>query len=121
MLKGTINIFKTILTVGKHLFKRPVTLEYPERKNIMPENFRGLPVMSGCVKCGTCLKVCPSGAIKFEEDNLIIDLKKCIFCGNCAFYCPCGAIKMSENYELAVYDKNDLKLSYKIEKRRENV
>ena len=104
----------SMITVFKHLFKRPVTLEYPEKKRLVSENFRGRPVVEGCIKCGTCLKVCPSGAITISENEYKYDLKKCIFCGNCSFYCPVKAIKMSECYELATENKNDLELTYKI-------
>lgn len=106
-------ILKGMFTVFKHLFKKPVTLEYPEKKIVPPENFRGKPVVENCVGCSTCMRVCPSGAIQITKDEFIIDLKKCIFCGNCSYYCPKGAIKMSHEYELATEDKNDLKLVYK--------
>ena len=65
MLNGIKYILISMFTVFGHLFKKPVTLEYPEKKNITPENFRGIPVVNGCIKCGQCLKVCPSNAIKF--------------------------------------------------------
>ena len=53
----------SMLTVFKHLFKMPVTLEYPEKKKAVGENFRGKPVVEGCIKCGTCRKACPKNAI----------------------------------------------------------
>ena len=104
----------SLITVFKHLFKFSVTLEYPEKKKDVGEFFRGKPTVSGCIKCGTCIKVCPVGAIKIECDKFLIDLKKCIFCGNCSFYCPKNAIKMSKEYELASNDKNNLQLNYKL-------
>lgn len=112
-------ILEALSTVFKHLFKKPITLEYPEKKKIPPENFRGKPVVKNCVGCKSCIRVCPSGAIEITEDEFIIDLKKCIFCGNCSYYCFCGAIKMSNEYELASGDINDLKLVYKLESNNE--
>ncbi len=103
-----------MLTVFKHLFKKPVTLEYPEKKMVSPKNFRGKPVVENCVGCQCCIKVCPTGAISMSEGEFKIDLKKCIFCGNCMYYCPRGAIKMSGEYELATVNKNDLELVYKL-------
>lgn len=114
MIKNIINMLLSLLTVFKHLFKKPVTLEYPEKKIPVNEIFRGKPTVEGCIKCGTCLKVCPTKAIKIEDNKFKIDLKRCIFCGNCAFYCPIKAIKMSEVYEIAVDNKDDLLLTYKI-------
>ena len=106
----------SLFTVFKHLFKRPVTLEYPEKKFSVNEYFRGKPVVDlNCIKCGTCMRVCPSGAIKIHENEFKIDLKKCIFCGNCSFYCPKNAIKMTETYELATSEKEKLELLYKLE------
>lgn len=120
MLKNCKDLLISMLVVFKHIFKKPVSLEYPEKKNETCQNFRGKPVVSGCIKCGTCLKVCPSGAISINEDLFEIDLKKCIFCGNCTFYCPVKAIKMSKDYELATNDANQLKLSYSIRKEQNN-
>lgn len=111
------------LTVFKHLFKRPVTLEYPEKKKELNEKFRGVHALDvkKCTACGTCQRVCPSfGTIEIEKDkneegkfyskNYSIDLGKCIFCGNCVQYCPFDAIKMTKNYELADAKKSSLKL-----------
>lgn len=109
------NLLMGLGVTFKHLFKKPVTLEYPEKKLTPPENFRGKPVVKGCVGCSTCTKVCPTGAITIEGDKFIIDLRKCMFCGNCAYYCPKGSIEMSGEYELASKDKNDLQLVYDIE------
>lgn len=123
------------LVVFKHLFKAPVTLEYPEKKVKLNDKFRGEHALvddeSGklkCTACGTCQRVCPSfGTIEIEKDkdesgkfypkNYTIDLNKCIFCGNCTQYCPFGAIKMTQNYELADEKKSSLKLDIKALKR----
>ena len=114
MFKAIKYTLLSMFTVFKHLFKRPVTLEYPEKKIKAGEHFRGKPVVEGCIKCGTCLKVCPTGAIKIEENEFKIDMKRCVFCGNCAFYCAKEAIKMSEDYELATKNKDELELVYQI-------
>lgn len=111
------------LTIFKHLFKRPVTLQYPEQKATLNDKFRGEHALdvSKCTACGTCQRVCPSfGTIeiekakneegKFYSKNYSIDLNKCIFCGNCVQYCPFDAIKMTKNYELADSKKSTLKL-----------
>lgn len=111
------------LTVFKHIFKRPVTLEYPEKKAPLSDKFRGKHALcvEKCTACGTCQRVCPSfGAIeivkekdesgKFYPKEYTIDLNKCIFCGNCALYCPFKAISMTKSYELADEEKSALKL-----------
>ena len=118
-MKNPVNaLFNSLIMVFKHLFKKPITLEYPEQKRAQPDAFRGKPVVNDCVGCGICKKVCPSGAISYCKNfegkviSYSIDLNKCIFCGNCAYYCPKGAIKMSHEYELATEDDSNLKLEY---------
>lgn len=125
MFVGIKSTFEGLMTVFKHLFKRAVTLEYPEKKKILNDSFRGKLEVNGCVGCGVCLKVCPTGAISYQKDengkvcNYKIDLKKCIFCGNCSYYCPTGAIKMTKDYELASENKEDLILKYEGECRND--
>lgn len=115
-------------TVFKHIFKRPVTLEYPEKKLPLNDKFRGEHALVTdaegkllCTACGTCQRVCPSfGTIEIEKDkdengkfypkNYSIDLNLCIFCGNCVQYCPFNAIVMTKEYELADAKKSSLKL-----------
>ena len=115
-------LLEGLFTVLKHVFRKPVTLEYPEKKRFQSEVFRGRPEVhignGGCVGCGICKKVCPSNAICYEKNeqgkviSYTFDLKKCIFCGNCMYYCPHHAIKLSQNFELGTADKKELKLNY---------
>ena len=106
-IKFVKTLFEGLSVVFKHLFRKPVTLEYPEKKKEMNEHFRGKLKIENCVGCKICQKVCPTGAIsmtKNDEGKVIsykIDLRKCIFCGNCTFYCPHKSIKMTKEYELA--------------------
>ncbi len=39
-----------------------------------------------CTKCGICVRSCPTGAIKLE-DNISVDERKCNQCGKCADSC----------------------------------
>ncbi|MDD3435661.1 MAG: NADH-quinone oxidoreductase subunit I [Candidatus Gastranaerophilales bacterium] len=129
-LKYLISLIIGHLTVFKHIFKKPVTLEYPEKKIELNDKFRGEHAfdVEKCTACGTCQRVCPSfGTIEIEKEkdengkfypkNYSIDLNKCIFCGNCVQYCPFGAIKMTQNYELADEKKSTLKLEINTLKR----
>ncbi|MBQ9792006.1 MAG: 4Fe-4S binding protein [Clostridia bacterium] len=49
-----------------------------------------------CVGCGTCVGVCPVGAISMEDGVAKIDNEVCIKCGACAASCPVGAITVDE-------------------------
>ena len=45
-----------------------------------------------CLACGSCVRVCPTGAVRVT-DVAEIDPEKCICCGGCAGRCPTGAIE----------------------------
>lgn len=128
VIKYIVALVQGHLTVFKHLFKKPVTLEYPEKKIELNGEFRGEHALTSdengklkCTACGTCQRVCPSfGTIEIDKDkdengkfypkNYSIDFNKCIFCGNCVKYCPFDAIIMTKKYELADEKKSALKL-----------
>lgn len=54
-----------------------------------------------CVGCGTCVDVCPVGAISMKNGKAFIDQEKCTHCGKCLNVCPQKAIRPnSENPSL---------------------
>ncbi|HHB91013.1 MAG TPA: 4Fe-4S dicluster domain-containing protein, partial [Anaerolineae bacterium] len=101
------------------------TIQYPEEKRQLPENFRFIPMLvyeadtgkQRCTACGICSKVCPSQCIWIVRDQtkegkpiprpkeFYIDASICMSCGFCAEFCPFDSIKMNHDYELAVYDR----------------
>lgn len=54
-----------------------------------------------CIFCGVCEKVCRSGALKIEEDNILLDQSKCNYCGRCVKSCPTDAWVGEEGYLLS--------------------
>ncbi len=55
-----------------------------------------------CIGCGTCVNICPVGAISFDKDGKVrIDRTICIRCYSCQASCPMGAIDIDK-----VSDKN---------------
>jgi NADH-quinone oxidoreductase subunit I len=106
------------------------TVQYPEEKLIIPEEFRFVPFLvydegpNGerlirCTSCGICTKVCPPQCIWIERSSnpktgrpipepteFFIDIDVCMNCGLCAEYCPFDAIKMDHDFELSSYDRS---------------
>ncbi|MFO3795836.1 MAG: 4Fe-4S binding protein [Anaerolineales bacterium] len=106
------------------------TIQYPEERRPLPEEFRYLPFLvydegpNGekevrCTSCGICAKVCPPQCIwivRTSDPNtgrpipqpaeFYIDADVCMNCGLCAEYCPFDAIKMDHDYEVASYGRN---------------
>jgi len=87
------------------------TIGYPGKPPVLPERFRGLPVINqACVEasCGDCVSVCPVGALAFREGALTLDIGRCLFCGECATACPKKAITFSKDHKLAARDRQAL-------------
>lgn len=115
-------ILKPMYITLKHLIKKPVTLEYPKEKPVLPENYRGLHRYDPerCIKCEMCARACPNKCIeiktsrtedgkkKLEEYNIFIG--RCMFCGLCVEACPMkpSAIRMTPEYELADFSRKAL-------------
>lgn len=41
-----------------------------------------------CTGCGTCRRVCPSGAVRFRDNRPVFNSRKCIGCAHCGVFCP---------------------------------
>ena len=61
---------------------------------------------SKCTGCTTCLRHCPTEAIRIRDGRAVIDSERCIDCGECIRYCPqkakravCGKIADMERFK----------------------
>ena len=119
-------------TTFKHLFRKPITEEYPEYKRTLPERTRARIVLTRdpdgkerCVACYLCSAVCPVSCISMQsaakEDGrryatwFRINFARCIYCGLCEEACPTSAIQLTPLFETCerdilklVYEKEDL-------------
>lgn len=63
---------------------------------------------ANCTKCGTCAKICPMGAISFEDFSRVEGI--CIKCCACVKKCPIQAKYFDD--EGYLYHKNQLERNY---------
>jgi NADH-quinone oxidoreductase subunit I len=124
--------WRTVWGVFGHLFRRRVTVPYPDRKRCLPARARGRIILSRdpdgkerCVACYLCAAVCPVDCIALQATQdasgrrvpefFRINFSRCIFCGLCEEACPTDAIQLTPDYEMSeysrpslVYEKEDL-------------
>lgn len=120
-----LELFKGMALTGKHLFRRKVTVQFPEEKTPLSPRFRGLHALrryengeERCIACKLCEAVCPALAISIESEErddgtrrttrYDIDLTKCIFCGFCEESCPVDSIVETHILEYHGEKRGDL-------------
>jgi len=65
---------------------------------------------SKCNGCTTCLKHCPTEAIRIKDNHAIINQERCIDCGECVRVCPHSAKKVKCS-KLSAMDKFKWKIA----------
>ena len=113
-----LGIAKGMALTLKHLFRKNVTTQYPEKRLQMSRRIRGQQFVwrsDLCTGCATCAKSCPHGIIqiktskngenKYLVDKIAFDIGRCMFCGLCVEVCPYNALYMGRSYEQARYSR----------------
>ena len=119
-------------TTFVHLFRKPITEQYPEYKRPLPVRSRARIILTRdpdgnerCVACFLCSAVCPVSCISMEgaekpngrryAEWFRINFGRCIYCGLCEEACPTSAIQLTPDFEFSkrdimsfVYEKEDL-------------
>ena len=118
-------LLKGLQLTGRYMFKRKITVQYPEEKTPQSHRFRGLHALrrypngeERCIACKLCEAVCPAVAITIESEprddgsrrttRYDIDLTKCIFCGFCEESCPVDSIVETRIFEYHGEQRGDL-------------
>ncbi len=117
-----LGIAKGLTVTIKHLFRHPITVQYPEQRLNPSRRSRGNELVwskEKCTGCATCAKACHEGAIrivtavnptgdKYEVEKYEVDTGYCIFCGLCVESCPFNALFMGYAFERSKYRRNEL-------------
>src|SRR5438876_1429790 len=132
--------------VGSYFEKeRLITVQYPEERIPLPENYRNFPILiydndpqAGlrCVACKICEKECPPQCIyitksddkkpdymgkpQFYPKVFDIDISVCMSCQICVEVCPFEAIKLHKDLELSKRERFDALLLRKEELSKSN-
>ncbi|MSR64786.1 MAG: NADH-quinone oxidoreductase subunit I [Verrucomicrobiae bacterium] len=115
----------------RHLFKKKITMQYPEERWQVPQGYRGAPTLvkdengrERCVACQLCEFVCPPRAITIKPEEFPenaqwgkiekkpkefdIDMIRCIYCGLCEEVCPEQAIFLRKDYSITGYSRKEM-------------
>lgn len=106
-------LLKGLRVTFKGMFKKPVTVQYPEEEAPISPRFRGMLALrrypngeERCIACKLCEAVCPACAITIEAEEredgsrrttrYDLDAFKCINCGMCEEACPVDSIVLTD-------------------------
>jgi len=129
-LKGMAITFKYVYGV------KPVTIEYPEVKEVLPETSRSRLYndVENCISCMQCANACPvdciyisavkrdkeapklktttGSPIRLDLTQYTIDTALCCYCGLCTVVCPTECLTHTTDYEFSQYTLDEMKYDY---------
>ncbi|MGH9257128.1 MAG: NuoI/complex I 23 kDa subunit family protein [Vicinamibacterales bacterium] len=111
----------------QNLFRKPVTVHYPDKERAYPDRYRGLLALvyekdtgeEACIGCRLCEYVCPPAVIKVEmlksekrnyAKTFTLELYACEFCELCVQVCPTDAIVMMKSFDMPTADRREMLL-----------
>lgn len=117
--------------LAQRLRQKKRTVAFPKAEPVLPDRFRGLPVLDpeGCARCRVscpppCVLACPTGAVGVGtpggsafgggeagaagEPGLTLDLGRCTFCAACEKACPHQAVSFTREFRLSARRREDL-------------
>ncbi len=122
---GLLRGFRTTIS---HIFKKPVTQQFPDEVKQLAPRFRGRHLLlrydnglERCIGCSLCAVICPAEAIYVEAaensdeeryspgeryaKRYEINMIRCIYCGYCQEACPVEAIVLGHEYAFSGYTR----------------
>jgi len=119
-----VELLRGMALTGRSMFRRKITIQYPEEKTPLSPRFRGLHALrrypngeERCIACKLCEAVCPAMCITIDSEErpdgtrrttrYDIDLFKCIYCGFCEEACPTDAIVMTRHFEFHMEERKE--------------
>jgi len=110
-------VVKPILKVLKQIVSKPYTMEYPENRESLTDNYRGVEKldMKTCISCSACARICPNNTITIVDVDTEkgakvmpeINIERCLFCGLCEEVCPPKCLVLTKSYDFERYDRRE--------------
>lgn len=135
--EAIISTYKGLSITMRYIYDvKPVTIEYPEVREVLPERSRSRLYndAENCISCMQCANACPvdciyitatrrkkddpplktSGGtpIRLDLKQYTIDTSLCCYCGLCTVVCPTHCLTHTTDYEYSQYTVADMKYDY---------
>jgi NADH-quinone oxidoreductase chain I len=111
-------IVEPIAKAAASLLKKRFTVQYPEERESIPDNYRGKLRLDKdtCINCSACALICPNKTIDMvivetdrgQKKMPQVNHARCLFCGLCEEVCPPKCLTLTKNYEFETYDRREL-------------
>lgn len=143
--KWFCNVFSSVATCLKGMYitfryvwaEKPVTIEYPEVREVLPERarMRLFNNVEDCISCTQCAMACPVDCIyiaskrrpkeapelktkrtgtpiRLDLTQFTIDEALCCYCGLCTTVCPTECLTHTHDYEFSTFNIDNMKYDY---------
>ncbi len=126
---GVKSIAVSHMITFREMWRRPVTVRYPEEKAPPVVGARDVPALKineesgliNCTACGLCERACPTSAIEIVQavepetgrrrpwpEQYQLHYDHCMVCNICVEVCPFDALEMAAVPELGSFQVSDL-------------